>query len=151
VPCNYNLDSVFLNVTTIKNENLYILIASPTNPVINQMSSYFKICLMYGQSISSCNAEFGKVVFPDAPIVTASTTTDPNVTSLTSSQVGKASTYQLKFSLSKNYGVNNTLRVTFPPGFTTSGNPICQMSGTFNQNIRTFVWPDQRSIECQEI
>lgn len=25
------------------------------------------------------------------------------------------------------------------------------MSGTFNQVIKTFVWPDKRSIECQNI
>jgi hypothetical protein len=25
------------------------------------------------------------------------------------------------------------------------------MTGTYNQVIKTFVWPDQRSIECQSI
>ena len=25
------------------------------------------------------------------------------------------------------------------------------MAGTFNQVIKTFVWPDKRSIECQSI
>ena len=25
------------------------------------------------------------------------------------------------------------------------------MTGTYNQIIQTFVWPDQRSIECQQI
>lgn len=44
------------------------------------------------------------------------------------------------------YGSGNTIRVTFPPGYTTTANPICQMSGTYNQIIKTFVWPNQRSI-----
>ena len=89
------------------------------------------------------------MVFPDPPITTATTSTSPNVTSLSSVSVGKASTYQFKFSTSVVYGTGNTIRVTFPPGYTTTGNPVCQMTGTYNQMIKTFVWPNQRSIECQ--
>ena len=72
----------------------------------------------------------------------------PYVSSLNSFVVGQASTYQFKFGLSANYSAGNTLRIKFPPGFTTTESPICQMvgSGTFNQVIKTFVWPDKRSI-----
>lgn len=73
----------------------------------------------------------------------------PNVTSLSSTSVGKASTYQFKFTTTTAYGTGNTIRVTLPQGYTTTANPVCQMSGTYNQIIKTFVWPNQRSIECQ--
>ena len=115
------------------------------------MSSYFSICFMYENSNTTCNKEFGKVVFPDAPVNTPSTPIFPNVTSLNSRTVGKASTYEFKFSTSTTYSALNTIRVTLPPGYSTTLNPVCQMSGTYNQIIKTFVWPDQRSIECQSI
>ena len=72
---------------------MHILIESPKNPSIYSMSSYFSVCFMYDNSITNCKHEFGKVVFPDAPITTSSTTTFPNITSLNSRIVGKASTY----------------------------------------------------------
>lgn len=126
-----------------------ILISSPRNPTLYSMSSYFEVCLMFDNSVTTCNKEFGKVVFPDAPTLTPSTATSPNVTSLSSRTVGKSSTYQFKFTTSTSYGTGNTIRVTLPPGYTTTVSPICQMSGTYNQIIKTFVWPNQRSIECQ--
>ena len=43
------------------------------------------------------------------------------------------------------------MRITLPPGYSTTASPVCQMSGTYNQIIQTFVWPDERSIECQSI
>ena len=73
------------------------------------------------------------------------------IQSLNSNTVGQASTYQFSFNLSTNYDAGNTIRVRFPVGFTTTASPICQISGTFNQIIKTFVWPDKRSIECQNI
>ena len=130
---------------------MHILISSPTNPTIYSMSSYFSICFMYENSITNCKKEFGKVVFPDPPVTTASTPTFPNVTSLNSRIVGKASTYEFKFTVSTTYSAGNTIRITLPPGYTTTANPVCQMTGTYNQIIQTFVWPDQRSIECQQI
>ncbi len=144
-------DSVILTLGSIKNENTDILISKPLNPTIYTMSSYFSICLMYDNAITTCNKQFGKVIFATIPITTPATAIDPNVTSLTSSYAGQASTYQFKFSLSTTYGIGNTLRIKFPVGFTTTSSPICQMSGTFNQVIKTFVWPDNRSIECQNI
>ena len=65
--------------------------------------------------------------------------------------VGQSSTYQFNFTFTNGYGIGNTLRIKFPEGYTTTQTPICQMSGTFNQVIKTFVWPDKRSIECQNI
>ena len=115
------------------------------------MSSYFSICFMYDNSNTTCNKEFGKVVFPDAPVNTPSTPIFPNVTSLNSRTVGKASTYEFKFTTSTTYSTLNTIRITLPPGYSTTESPVCQMSGTYNQIIKTFVWPDQRSIECQLI
>ena len=90
-------------------------------------------------------------MFPDSPHLTASTPTSPNVTSLSSRTVGKASTYQFKFSTFNSYSEGNTIRVTLPPGYTTTISPICQMTGTYNQIIKAYVWPNQRSIECQSI
>lgn len=100
---------------------------------------------------TSCDKTFGKVVFPDIPQITASTSSFPLITSLNTLVVGQSSTYQFQFSLSSNYSTGNTIRITFPTGFQTSSTPICQMNGTYNQVIATFVWPDQRSIECQNI
>lgn len=128
---------------------MYILIESPRNPTIYSMSSYFSICLMFDNSISSCKKEFGKVVFPQPPTIAATTALNPQVSSLSSNYVGKASTYQFRFTTSTAYSAGNTIRVTFPEGYTTTANPVCQMIGTYNQIIKTFVWPNQRSIECQ--
>ena len=36
-------------------------------------------------------------------------------------------------------------------GYQTTSSPICQVSGTYNQVITTFVWPDSRTVECQNI
>jgi hypothetical protein len=145
----YVSDSVILSLGTINDANLYILIASPQNPSIHDMSSYFSICFMFDQSITNCNMEFGKVVFPDSPVSTASTAMYPDVTSLDSATVGKASIYQFNFTTSTTYAEGNTIRVTLPPGYTTTKDPICQMTGTYSQTIKTFVWPNKRSIECQ--
>jgi hypothetical protein len=107
---------------------------------------------MVSTIVTSCDMTFGKVVFPSAPVNTAGVTAlYPSVSSLNSMIVGQSSTYQIQFSLSQSYSTNNTIRITFPPGFQTSSNPICQMNGTYNQVITTFVWPDMRSIECQNI
>ena len=110
------------------------------------MSSFFSVCLMVGSLSTACNQNFGKVVFPQAPQTTPSTPTYPNVVSLNSQIVGRASTYEFNFDLSTTYSAGNTVRITFPQGFQTSATPICQMSGTYNQVITTFVWPDQRTI-----
>jgi hypothetical protein len=115
------------------------------------MSSYFSVCLLYNTQIAACNQQFGKVIFPDPPVVTATTTQFPIISSLNSLVVGQSSTYQIQFSVSKAYSIGNTVRITFPLGFQTSSNPICQMNGTYNQVITTFVWPDQRTVECQNI
>lgn len=114
------------------------------------MSSYFAVCLMYDNTVTSCNKEFGKVVFPSSPMSNNGFVTGL-VQSLNSNTVGQASTYQFTFGLSATYDIGNTIRVKFPSGFTTTESPICQMAGTFNQVIKTFVWPDKRSIECQNI
>jgi hypothetical protein len=106
---------------------------------------------MVASMTTSCAQTFGKVVFPNNPIATASNASYPVVSSLNSMVVGQSSTYQIQFSLSGNYTTGNTIRITFPPGFQTSTTPICQMNGTYNQVITTFVWPDQRSVECQNI
>lgn len=104
---------------------------------------------MVSSMTMSCSKTFGKVVFPAAPTPTNSSTAI--VSSLNTLIVGQSSTYQIQFSLIGTYTAGNTVRVTFPPGFLTSSTPICQMKGTYNQVIATFVWPDQRSIECQNI
>ena len=143
--------SVVITLGSIRNEQLNILVSQPTNPTIFSMSSFFSVCLMVASMTTSCSQTFGKVVFPDEPVTTNSTATFPSITSLNSLVVGQSSTYQIQFSLSTTYSAGNTIRITFPPGFQTSSTPICQMAGTYNQVITTFVWPDQRSIECQNI
>jgi hypothetical protein len=142
---------VVITLGAINNEQLNILVSQPTNPSIYSMSSYFSVCLMVASMTTSCSQTFGKVVFPTAPLTTASTPSSPAITSLNTLVVGQSSTYQIQFSLAGSYTVGNTIRITFPPGFLTSSTPICQMNGTYNQVITTFVWPDQRSIECQNI
>lgn len=144
-------ESVVLNVGQIRNEKMDILISTPKNPNIYEMSSYFQICLMYKNFATSCDKEFGKVIFPPAITPSPGTPSSPSVTSLSTTRVGKASTYEFKFSTSTNYPSGNTIRVTFPKGFYASANPICQMSGTYNEIIQTFTWPNKRSIECQRI
>jgi hypothetical protein len=74
---------------------------------------------MYDNTITSCNKEFGKVVFPKSPMANNGVVT-PLVQSLNSNTAGQASTYQFTFGLSSNYDVGNTIRVKFPPGFTTT-------------------------------
>jgi hypothetical protein len=106
---------------------------------------------MVDTMITTCDKTFGKVVFPNVPVSGTATSTYPSVTSLNSIVVGQSSTYQIQFSASQTYGAGNTIRITFPPGFQTSSSPMCQMNGTYNQVITTFVWPDKRSIECQNI
>ncbi len=108
------------------------------------MSSSFSVCLMVSSMTMSCSKTFGKVVFPDSPTPTNSSAAI--VSSLNTLIVGQSSTYQVQFSLIGSYTAGNTVRVTFPPGFLTSSTPICQMKGTYNQVIATFVWPDQRTI-----
>jgi len=140
-------NSVIVTLGTILDEQTNILISQPTNPTKYSMSSYFSVCLMVSTMITSCDMTFGKVVFPNAPVTTPNiNATYPSVSSLNSIIVGQSSTYQIQFSTSQNYSTGNTIRVTFPPGFQTSTNPMCQMNGTYNQVITTFVWPDMRSI-----
>ena len=137
---------MIITLGQIKDEETYILISKPLNPVTYTMSSYFSLCLMYDNTITTCDKEFGKVVFPNVPITTTSTLTYPLVSSLNSNTAGQSSTYQFNFNLSTSYPVGNTIRVKFPVGYSTTQNPICQMTGVFNQVIKTYVWPDQRSI-----
>jgi hypothetical protein len=143
----YSFDSpaIIITLDTIKEEPTYVMVAQPVNPVIYTMSSYFTVCLMYDSTVTTCNKEFGKVVFPSSPTPNNGVVV-PVVQSLNSNTVGQASTYQFTFGLSTFYDVGNTIRVKFPSGFTTTESPICQMAGTFNQVIKTFVWPDKRSI-----
>lgn len=144
-------DAVVLELGTIYDEKMTILVSSPRNPEIYEMSSYFQVCLMYNYASTNCNKEFGKVVFPAAITPQSGTALSPVVKSQSTTVVGKASTYEFRFSTATSYGTGNTIRVTFPKGYTTSANPICQMSGTYNEIIQTFTWPNKRSIECQGI
>ncbi len=54
---NHNIfsDSVIITLGIIKNEVTQVLVSSPRNPVIYSMSSYFSICLMYGNTITNCD------------------------------------------------------------------------------------------------
>jgi hypothetical protein len=143
---------VIVTLGTILDEQTNILVSQPTNPTKYSMSSHFTVCLMVSTMVTSCDKTFGKVVFPTAPTTTSNiTATYPSVSSLNSIIVGQSSTYQIQFSTNTNYSSGNTVRITFPPGFQTSTNPICQMTGTYSQVITTFVWPDMRSVECQNI
>lgn len=144
---SFDSPAIIITLDTIKEEPTYVMVAQPVNPVIYTMSSYFTVCLMYDSTVTTCDKEFGKVVFPSSPTPNNGVVT-PVVQSLNSNTVGQASTYQFTFGLSTFYDVGNTIRVKFPPGFTTTESPICQMAGTVNQVIKTFVWPDKRSIEC---
>jgi hypothetical protein len=103
---------------------------------------------MVDQMTTTCDKTFDKVVFSDAPILNtpAPTVSYPAVSSLNTQVVGQSSTYEFKFSFSKSYPAGNSVRITFPEGFQTSSTPICQMKGTFNQMITTFVWPDKRTV-----
>jgi hypothetical protein len=98
-------------------------VSQPVNPVIFTMSSYFSICFVYDNTVTTCNKEFGKVVFPSTPTLT-NNTNNGNITSLVqslnSNTVGQASTYQFTFGLSASYGIGSTIRVKFPIGFTTT-------------------------------
>lgn len=126
------------------------MVSSPQNPSTYNMSSYFSLCLGYNDVVTECNELFGKVIFSTAPTPTMGTVSSPSVTSLTSVIVGQGGTYQFAFSFTGSYGVGNSIRVTFPSGF-TSKNPICQMTGTYNQVIQTVVLPNSRSVECRLI
>ena len=107
---------MIVSLGTIKNEDLSILVSQPTNPTTKTTSSDFSVCLMADTMVTDCRKLFGKVVFPDAPTpsIPAPTSTYPDVSSLNTVIVGQSSTYQFKFSLSKSYSVNNTIRITFP-------------------------------------
>lgn len=117
------------------------------------MSSYFALCLMVDSMPTACDKTFGKVVFPSSPTLNTPnpTVAYPMVSSLNSKVVGQSSTYQFTFSFSQAYSSGNSVRITFPAGFQTTSTPICQVSGTYNQVITTFVWPDKRTVECQNI
>lgn len=93
------------------------------------MSSYFSICLIYDTFISSCKQEFGRVVFADSPVSNSLSLslTNPIVQSLTSSSVSRPSSYKFQFTTTGTYGVNNTIRITFPPGYTSTVDTMCQM------------------------
>ncbi len=112
------------------------------------MSSFFSVCLMVDTMVTDCDMTFGKVVFPIAPNINipAPTATYPDVSSLNNVIVGQSSTYLFTFSLNTSYGTGNTIRITFPEGFQTTSSPICQVTGTYNQVITTYVWPDQRTV-----
>ena len=114
------------------------------------MSSYFSLCLGYNNVVTECNQLFGKVIFSAPPLLTTGTASSPSVTALTNVIVGQGGTYQFGFSFSTTYIAGNSIRVTFPVGF-TSKNPICQLSGTYNQVIQTVVLPNSRSVECRLI
>lgn len=47
-------DSVVLTLGVIHDEKMDILIASPRNPEIYEMSSYFQVCLRYNNSPTNC-------------------------------------------------------------------------------------------------
>lgn len=138
---------VTISIGTISNEQLSVLISQVTNPSTSgTISSSFVVCLMVSNMVTTCSQNFGKVVFPPAPVITSATSMFPLITSLNTLVVGQSSTYQIRFSLSKTYSAGNSIRITFPLGFQTSTTPICQMNGTYNQVITTFVWPDNRTI-----
>jgi hypothetical protein len=154
VPCQYTSGSVIVNLGTVYNEQTQVLISQPTNPTTYQTSSYFSLCLMVGTMVTTCDKTFGNVVFPNAPITNSPTPTAsfPIVSSLSPVVVvGQSSSYQFQFSFSTSYPTGNTIRITFPVGFQTTSTPICQVNGTYNQVITTYVWPDQRTVECQNI
>lgn len=106
------------------------------------MSSFFTVCVGYNDVVVDCNEQFSKVIFSEPPV---EDWMSPTVTSLTSVVVGQGGTYQFGFGLSKGYAAGNSIRVTFPRGFSTK-NPICQMNGTYNQIIETVVLPNSRSV-----
>ena len=97
--------AVLVNIGTIKNEETVVLVSQPTNPTIFEMSSYFSLCLKDGLMDKACDKTFGKVVFPSSPVMNTPTPTTlfPVAESLSSKIVGKSSTYQFKFSFSKQY------------------------------------------------
>lgn len=141
---------VILTLGQVRVENNYAVIGTPKNPSTFNMSSYFTLCMSYDDVVTDCNELFGKVIFSNPPTVTTGTVSSPSVSSLTSRVVGQGGTYQLTFDFVGNYAQNNSIRVTFPIGFTTK-NPICQMTGTYNQVIETVVLPNSRSVECKII
>lgn len=47
--------AVFIDMGTIKDEMTYVLVSQPVNPVIYTMSSYFSVCLLYDNTVTSCN------------------------------------------------------------------------------------------------
>ena len=90
------------------------------------MSSFFEVCLVVDTMTTNCDKNFGKVVFPGAAIQTASNTSYPDVVSLSATVVvGQAQTYRINFDLNTNYTTQNSIRITFPPGYRTSSTPHC--------------------------
>jgi len=150
VPCSFSNQQVILTLGKVKVENNYAVVSSPKNPSTYNMSSYFSLCLGYDDVVTECNQLFGKVIFSAPPITTTGTASSPSITALTSVIVGQGGTYQFGFSFGSSYAIGNSIRVTFPIGF-TSKNPICQMTGTYNQVIQTLVLPNSRSVECRLI
>ena len=55
VPCRYTKGAVVLTLGEIQDEQMQVLIASPKNPTLYTMSSYFEVCLMYDDFPSTCN------------------------------------------------------------------------------------------------
>lgn len=150
VPCIFKDQQVILSLGKVRVENNYAVIGTPKNPSTYNMSSYFTLCMSYDDVVTDCNELFGKVIFSAPPTVTTGTVSSPSVSSLTSRVVGQGGTYQFTFNFGSTYPVGNSIRVTFPIGFTTK-NPICQMTGTYNQVIQTVVLPNSRSVECRII
>lgn len=44
-----------ITLETIKDETTEILVSQPVNPVIHTMSSYFSVCFVYDNTVTTCN------------------------------------------------------------------------------------------------
>jgi hypothetical protein len=145
LPCSYNSTAVVLAVPQgLAATATELWVEGVTNPSSYKSTAPFQVCAIQGTVSAECDLLEGVILSP----AMATSANAVAVQALGNAITGATSSYEFNFTLGATYPAGNTVRVTFPNGFSIT-NATCEfVSGSSRQRAATLTHPDFRSVDC---
>lgn len=116
------------------------------NPALYQASGQFKIQTLYNDVVMDRNEIFGQQFFAQPPGTLAS----GSVVIDTNSKIREGSTLKFTFRTAADYAAGNSIRFTFPEGFTSS-RAMCDVLLLVGAAPQSIVLHNSRIVTCKSV
>ena len=165
VPCIINDRRFELSMGSLQTGTYQIIVGEVLNPTSYGTSSNFKVYTYQSQGLIDYNENLGNIAFSDPPSKFFLLYFSLNFRFFfykgdllyagvyiygAAPKIGYGTPYKFHFTLNKAVGSGNSIRVTYPKGY-TSKTPSCEVDGVVGPASKTLLLHNKRVFVCEKI